>query len=294
MTVAVIEVPSALGLSADGVEGAPDAFREAGLHSRLPAQEVVRIDVPPRDDIRDSATGILNAQAIVLLALRLAEAVEAMLNDGALPLVLGGDCSLLLGPMLALRRRGRYGLAFIDGHADFQHPADEPTGEAASLDLALLTGRGPAVVADIEGRGPLVRDDDVAVVGYRAFGDNDRFLREHVRNTAITIADLDRVRRFGVERALEPVRRCFTQPGVEGFWVHFDVDALDDKLMPAVDHHHVGGLSWDEAEAIVSTLVSIGGLVGLDVTIFNPQLDHDGGLARQLTNLIARSLQARR
>ena len=61
------------------------------------------------------------------------------------------DCSIVLGPLLALRRRGRYGLAFLDGHADFQHPSDEPNGEVASLDLAVATGRGPDLLTNLEG-----------------------------------------------------------------------------------------------------------------------------------------------
>ena len=62
---------------------------------------------------------------------------------------------------------------FIDGHADFQHSSDEPNGEVASLDLALVTGRGPELLADLDGLRPLVRDEDVALVGYRVFGGND-------------------------------------------------------------------------------------------------------------------------
>jgi hypothetical protein len=67
--------------------------------------------------------------------------------------------------MLALRRRGRYGLLYIDGDADFYQPQANPLrGAASASDLAFATGRGPDIVADIEGRRPLVRDDDVAVL----------------------------------------------------------------------------------------------------------------------------------
>ena len=80
-----------------------------------------------------------------------------MLAAGEFPLVLGGDCSILLGAMLALKRRGRFGLLFIDGHADFYQPAANPNGEAASMDFAFATGYGPALLTDLEHRGPLVR-----------------------------------------------------------------------------------------------------------------------------------------
>ncbi len=180
MTPQVIEVPSPLGLRPSRREDAPDALRRTGLHQRLGSPDAVRIDVPPYDDVRDPETGILNPQGIAAVARDVASAVDATLDAGRFPVLLGGDCSIVLGPLLALRRRGRYGLAFLDGHADFQHPSDEPNGEVASLDLAVATGRGPDVLTDLEGLRPLVRDEDVALVGYRVLDDNDHFLGEHI------------------------------------------------------------------------------------------------------------------
>jgi arginase len=236
----------------------------------------VRIDVPPYGDVRDPETGILNPQGIAAVARDVASAVDASLDAGRFPVLLGGDCSIVLGPLLALRRRGRYGLAFLDGHADFQHPNDEPNGEVASLDLAVATGRGPDVLTDLEGLRPLVRDEDVALVGYRVLEDNDHFLGEHIRSTAITVVDLFEVQKTGTGRALEKVLATLTNPDLEGFWVHLDVDVLDDALMPAVDYRHPGGLTWQETAEILGGLLASDGARGLEVTIFNPRLDPDG------------------
>jgi arginase len=283
----IIEVPSPLGLRPDGVQGAPGALRKAGLHARLGSAGEARIDVPPYCDVRDRGTGVLNPQGIATVARDLAAAVDTALDGGRFPVVVGGDCSILLGPMLALRRRGHYGLVFIDGHADFQDPSDEPNGEVASLDLALVTGRGPELLADLDGLRPLVRDEDVALVGYRVFGDNDHVLDEHVRDTAITVIDCPEVREHGAATTVEKALAAVTRPGVEGFWVHLDVDVLNDDLMPAVDYRHPGGLTWEETAEILRGLLRAGGARGLEVTIFNPRLDSDGSLARQLSGLIA-------
>jgi arginase len=197
------------------------------------------------------------------------------------------DHSILLGPMLALRRRGHHGLVFIDGHADFQHPSDEPYGEVASLDLALVTGRGLEMLADLDGLGPLVRDEDVALIGYRVFGDNDQVLGEHVRDTSATVIDLPEVRERGTPGAVRKALTAASRPGAEGFWVHLEVDVLDDDLIPAVDYRHPGGISWEDATDILCGLLAAEGARGLDVTIFNPRLDPDGSLARRLSDLIA-------
>ena len=286
MNPLIIEVPSPLGLRPDGVQSAPGALRTAGLHARLGSPDEARVDVPPYCDVRDPETGVLNPQGVAAVARSLADAVDNALDSDRFPIVLGGDCSIVLGPMLALRRRGRYGLVFIDGHADFQHPDDEPNGEVASLDLALVTGRGPELLTDLDGLRPLVRDEDVALVGYRVFDDNDHFLGEHVRDTAITVVDGPQVRAGGAESALRKTLAAVTRPGAEGFWVHLDVDVLDDDLMPAVDYRHPGGLTWEETEDILRGLLHASGARGLEVTIFNPRLDPDASLARRLSDLI--------
>jgi arginase len=289
----IIEVPSPLGLRPTGLEHAPDALRSAGLHERLGCPDVVRIEVPSYSGVRDRATEILNPRGIATVARHTADAISAALGSSRFPVVLGGDCSILLGPLLALRRRGRYGLAFLDGHADFQHPREEPNGEVASLDLAVATGRGPGVLADIDGLRPLVRDDDVALIGYRVLDDNDHFLDEHIRSTAITVADLCDIRTHGAGHALERAVTTLTRPELEGFWVHLDVDVLDDALMPAVDYRHPGGLSWQDAEHILGGLLGSHNACGLEVTIFNPRLDPGGTIARRLSDLIEAVLPRR-
>src|SRR5215207_7903404 len=165
---AVIEAPSILGLRPTGVETLPDALLNAGLIDRLGARHAGRV-VPesPYNFERDPATLTLNANGIASYSRALADAVGEVLDRGEFPVVLGGDCSIVLGNLLALKRRGRYGLLFIDGHADFYNPEANPNGEAASMDLALATGRGPEVLTNLEGRGPLVRDEDVVAFGFR-------------------------------------------------------------------------------------------------------------------------------
>jgi arginase len=289
----IIEVPSPLGLRPTGLELAPEALRRAGLHERLGSPEVVHIAVPPYSAVRDAQTEILNPEGIAAVAREVAGAVDVALESGLFPVLLGGDCSIVLGPVLALRRRGRYGLAFLDGHADFQQPGDEPNGEVASLDLAVATGRGPDVLANLEGLRPLVLDEDVVLIGYRVTDDNDHFGAEHVRSTAMTVIDFTKIRESGAGSALETALATLTSSDLDGFWVHIDVDVLDDALMPAVDYRYPGGISWDEAAEILGGLLSSRGARGLEITIFNPRLDPGGTIAARLSDLIASAVRHR-
>src|SRR5215510_13131155 len=133
---AIVEAPSVLGLRPSGVERLPDVLLRAGLDAQLEARRAGRVEPPPYDDRRDPETLMLNPHGIADYTPRLAAAIGHVLDSGEFPLVLGGDCSIVLGSLLALRRRGRYGLLYVDGHADFYQPEANTNGEAASSDLA--------------------------------------------------------------------------------------------------------------------------------------------------------------
>jgi arginase len=130
---AIVEAPSILGLFPKGMEKLPDALLGAGLAERLGAQHAGRVEPPAYDPQRDPETLMLNPHKVANYAVALADKVGPIIDRGLFPVVLGGDCSILLGNLLALRRRGRYGLLFLDGHADFYQPEAEPSGEVASM-----------------------------------------------------------------------------------------------------------------------------------------------------------------
>lgn len=285
----IIEAPSYLGLK-PGVDQLPDALLDAGLARRLDAARHARLAVPPYSAARDPVTHMLNPTRIRDFAVMLADIVGPVVKRGAFPVVLGGDCSILLGPMLALRRTGqRYGLLFLDGHADFYQPETSATGEAADMDLALSTGRGPDVVADIEGLRPLVRDEDVAVLGPRD-AEQAREYGSPPLPPTIFVRDLEHVRRAGAAEAARAAIAHLSRPELDGFWIHLDVDVLDDAIMPAVDYRMPDGLSWQELETVLHAALRSGRAAGLNITIFNPGLDRDGRIARALVDSLGRAL----
>jgi arginase len=289
---AVIEAPSILGLRPTGVETLPEALVNAGLIDRLDGRYAGRVTPEtPYDFERDAATLTLNANGIVSFSRALADAVGTVLDHGDFPVVLGGDCSIMLGDLLALKRRGRYGLLFIDGHADFYNPEANPNGEAASMELAFATGRGPDLLTNIEGRGPLVNDEDVVAFGYRDAEEQAAHGSPPLPRGLLAF-DLPEIRRRGVEVAASGAVAHLTRdrgPG-DGFWVHVDADVLDDAIMPAVDYRLPGGLSWEELAAIMRMAFQSRRAVGLEVTIYNPKLDPGREGARGLANVIADAL----
>ena len=290
---AVLEAPSTLGLATEGVERLAGRLLDLGLAERIHARRAGRLAVPPKDPMPDPETGVLNATAIAAWSPKLADAVEAVLDAGEFPVVLGGDCSILVGSMLALRRRGRYGLLFIDGNADFFQPAAEPNGEGASMDLAFVTGYGPSLLTDIEGRKPLVRPEDAVAFAYRDHKDQEEYGSQPLP-AELKALDLPAVRAKGIEAAAGEAVDHLTRAELDGFFIHLDADCLDDAIMPAVDFRVPGGLSWDELGAALRIALASGKAVGLEITIYNPRLDEDGSAGRGLADVVAAALGAAR
>ncbi len=287
---AILEAPSNLGLKPTGVERLPDALLANGLAERTRARRAGRVEPDaPYSTWLDPETKTLNARGIAKYSLKLAEAVGELLDGDEFPIVLGGDCSILLGPALAMRRRGRYGLLFIDGHADFYQPEANPNGEAASMDLALVTGYGPPQLTNLDGRGPLVRAEDVVAFGFRDMSEQAAYGSQPLP-PELHAYDLGAVRERGIASAVQEAVARVARPELAGFWIHVDADCLDDAIMPAVDYRLPDGLSALELETVLRAALATGRAVGIEVTIYNPALDASGLAGRALTNILANVL----
>jgi arginase len=288
----IIDAPSILGLRPTGVEHLPEALKAAGLMSELRAEYGGLVSPLSYSSERDKLTLLLNPDSIRAFSLKLADAVAFVLHKKRFPLVLGGDCSILIGNLLALRRLGTYGLFFIDGHADFYQPQASPTGEVADMDLAIVSGRGPNVLTNINGLKPLVRDQDIIVFGYRDAEQAASYGSQDVHDTKMHVFDLPYVRKIGtIPAAASQAVEMLVNHELEGFWIHLDADVLDDSIMPAVDYRlGGGGLSFSELSELLKSLVTSDHAVGMDITIFNPKLDLDGSITRRFVSSLVQGL----
>jgi arginase len=287
---ALLEAPSTLGLRSTGVEQLPAVLLQHGLAERLPGRRAGRVapGIPGSAD-RDPQTKTLNAGAIASYTHDLADAVGPLLDGGEFPVVLGGDCSIVLGPALALRRRGRYGLLFIDGQADFFQPEADPYGEAASMDLAFVTGHGPTLLTAFEGRAPLIRTTDAVAFGFRDAEDQAAYGSQPLPKE-LRAFDLPTIQRMGLVAAAREALEHLCRAELDGFWIHVDADCLDDAVMPAVDFRLPGGLLPEQLETVLTRALDSGRAVGLEITIYNPALDPDGRAGQLLTDLLVNAL----
>lgn len=293
--IGLIAAPSNLGLrppepgAVPGTAKAPEALREAGLYHRLIANGATDCGVVLpgryRDDWVAGAGRLRNQDAIIDHAHRLAERLTAVLDEGIAPLVLGGDCGILIGAGLALRRRGRYALVHVDGHTDFRHPGNSDNcASLAGEDLAAAVGRHWPAIADIDGLGPYFRPEHTIQVGCRA--DDDALVE--TRGLLGAVITAPQVSEDGAELVSATLTELMMTERLDGYWLHLDVDVLDPSIMPAVDSPDPGGLS---AARLVELLMALApGAVGAEVTVFDPDLDPSGEHAALLATLLGDGL----
>jgi arginase len=281
--IAVLGAPSAIGISPyrhgapRRLDLAPGVLRERGLVERLGASD--RGDVPPPDryaDLERPAGRGRNEEDVAAYSRDLAGAVAELDASRHFVLLLGGDCSVMLGALLGLRPRGRIGVAYVDAHADFATLDESRSGSACSMNLALATGRAASPLSRLGGGEPLVRGEDVVHLGRR----DDGYGHEALAHFGID----DLGRDASAAGALARLR------AVDGYWVHFDVDVLDPTLMPAVDSPVPGGLDAARAAELLGPVVADPRALGLQVTIYDPGLDPDGRGASSLVGILADAL----
>jgi arginase len=295
--IALLDAPSNLGLrpptatSVPGCAKAPGALRDHDLLHLLHARDAGCL-TPPRYDPGDwrPGDGVAHAQSIAWYSRRLADRLTQIIDNGEFPVVLGGDCSILLGAALAAKRLSEreavpYGLVYVDGHSDFRHPGNASyVGAAAGEDLALATGRGQPDLTDMEGRRPYFRDEHVVLLGVRA---QDEY-RLDLRAAGVSYRAVPQLRAAGAGRTAQWAREQLAE--CAGYWLHLDVDVLDPAVMPAVDAPDDGGIAYAELELLVAGLVDTPECLGIEITVFDPDYDPDGEYARELVGALVTAL----
>jgi arginase len=290
--VTLIGAASSIGIKPedDGTERklfeAPATLRAAGLAAALRADDMGDVTPEPYRDFVRPAGRPRNEPEIERYSTAIADRVAQALAGGAFPVLVGGDCSIVLGALLGARRSGRgsLGLVYLDAHADFATPQESRTGSAASMCLALAVGRGDTPLARLGG-GALVEPERVALVGRR---DHGAGWYGHAALEASAILDLDDglLRGRPIEASVGDVLDRMVGSAADGFWVHVDADVLSPEIMPAVDSPEPGGPNLVEAIALLRPLVRHPLAVGLEVTIYDPSRDPTRSCARTLVELL--------
>jgi arginase len=268
-----------------GTELSPAALRDAGLLAAIGAADAGDLPVRLVGRDRDPGTGVLGWPSVLAATQALRSLAREQIAAGRLPFLVGGCCTLLPGALSGARDAlGAVGLAYLDGHLDLYDGQTSTTGEAADMPISVITGHGPAAwSADIGA--PLTGPGQLALLGQR-----DRDEAAQYGSVLPEDAGLDpeltpgRLRGQGMTAAGAAVRDQLI--GSAGrYWVHLDVDVLDELAFPATDYLMPDGLSRDELAGLMRPLLASPALAGLSLACYNPAKDAGGDGARYLVSL---------
>jgi arginase len=308
--VAVLGAPSSIGLrphdetgAPQEVDRAPATLRDLGLIERLDATDLRDVPPPPYEDFERPPGNARNEAGVARYSRSLADPIAASLDDDRFLVVIGGDCSIVLGCLLGAgraRRRmgsdaGSIGLVYVDGHADFASPEESMTGSVASMGLALAVGRGDTQLARLAGPVPLVRGEDVALIGRRDQGQwygHEALAVSGILDVpwAAIAPDGTAVRPTALAATASTVLDRVAASDVSGFWIHVDADVLNPDVMPAVGSPEPGGPDIDELAALLAPWVEHPKALGIALSLYDPSLDPDRSSAARLVELLAQSL----
>lgn len=266
-----------------GTEAAPAVLRKLGLPQALGARDEGDLAVRIRGEERDPATGLVASDDVLASTAAIRAAVATTLAAGERPFLVGGCCAELPGALAGARDAlgALPGLAHVDGHLDLYDGETSTTGEAADMPISVALGLGPAAWVEAAG-GPAAAPERIALVGFR---DRAASLADGMRQPE----DLPRppllhgaegLRERGVAAAAVELAARLAAAGP--FWLHLDVDVLDEAVFPATDYPQPGGLDWDELAALLAPLTASDSLIGASLACYNPDKDPDLSCGRRL------------
>ncbi|HEY7789291.1 MAG TPA: arginase [Vicinamibacterales bacterium] len=277
--VHIIGVPLDLGGGRRGVDMGPSALRIAGLRDALTALGYSVVDkgdlpapIPETQQPRDERKKYV--RDIAKVCQRLYQTSLAAFDEGAMPLVVGGDHSLAAGSVAAssefARRQNKpLGLIWVDAHGDMNTPATTTSGNVHGMPLAAILGHEPSELSKIGGTSPKILPEHTVLVGIRNLDDSEK---KEVLSAGVHVFTMKDVDRLGIAVVVERAINLASQ-GTAGIHVSFDVDVCDPLIAPGVGTPVKGGLDYREAHMVMEMIADSGLLLALDLVEVNPILD---------------------
>lgn len=291
--IAIIGAPLCDGEREKGVEKAPNAIRAAGLVTALNgfAKVTDHGDIDLRPPAPDKIFGNLrNAEYVVDFCRKVKEAVSEALRADEFPVLIGGDCSIFPGAVAGLSPTyDRMQALYLDGHADFNTEQTTVSGYFSGMALAAAVGKGYEPLTRIGRRFPIIREEDVCVVGLRR---SNLELKEskNLEDSRIRCITAESIKK-GAQNAIEMILDDVKKPT----YLHVDLDVIDPQDMPALAGMHAGvhsqgGLSYEETKSLLNLLKALP-MTGMEITLYDPTLDQEKTHARRIIQLIKTVLE---
>jgi arginase len=294
--LALIGAASGWGAGFRQTEDGPPALRDAGLDCRLAAAGFAAswtAMIEPERRWRDWPDA--STEEVFSLVARhnaaLADAVEAAMRGGRLPIAVGGDHSVAIGTWGGVARaidRQPLGLIWFDAHLDAHTEATTPSMNPHGMSAAVLLGHGRSEFLAVGGHA--VRPENLCYIGARSYEDGERALLERL---GVRVIGMNEVRARGlaavVDEAIAIASWCTT-----GFGATIDLDGFDPADAPGVGLREPDGLRRDEMLQALPLLRrkrhGQSRLLALEIVEYIPAFDEQKRTARLVGDSIMAAL----
>ena len=288
--VSLIGVPTDVGAGTLGARMGPDALRVAGLAQAiaqfgLDVKDCGNLD-GPANPWQPAVNGFRHLPEVVKWNQVLHDAMVAELQDGRLPIMLGGDHCLGIGSISAVAKHCRdtgkkLRVLWFDAHADFNTATLTPSGNIHGMPVACLCGHGPQGLIEIGGHIPAINAKDIRQIGIRSVDEGEKRM---VHDMGIDVFDMRFIDELGMRHAME-MALALVDANTH-LHVSLDVDFLDPTIAPGVGTTVRGGPTYREAQLCMEMIADTGRLASLDLVELNPALDVRNQTAELAVDLI--------
>lgn len=283
--VDLIGVQMDLGAGTRGVNMGPAAIRYAGVVKGI---EELGIECNDKGDLipkKDGATAddMRCYEQVVDVNEKLYHEVLKSHEEGAFPIVLGGDHSIAAGSIPATRKHYKnIGIIWVDAHGDWNSPETSPSGNMHGMPFSAVCGAGPDIMACFDGEKEFVSTKNCVQIAGR---DIDKYERIRMKEHGVTVFSIADIDRMGMPAVIEEAIKIASD-GTEGIHVSFDVDAITPESAPGTGTIVHSGLTLREAFYLVETLHESGKVIALDMVEVNPMLDNKNQTGEIASELI--------
>ncbi|MDR2629302.1 MAG: arginase [Spirochaetaceae bacterium] len=297
MKVRVIELPLDFGANRRGSDMGPSAIRLAGLKDALAGighgceESFPGIPVPAQEFVDEGDGSAKFLDPIAKACGELANRVEAAIDDGVFPLILGGDHSIAIGSLSGLgaaykKREQSWGVLWVDAHGDFNTPQTTPSGNIHGMSLAIACGYGRKELTGLHGDFRKLDPGNTVLLGTRSL---DRLEKDLMREAGILVFTMTDVDRLGIAETTKRIIGFFEER-VEALHVSVDMDAMDPMIAPGVGIPLTGGFSYREVLLLAEELGASKLLRSAEIVEVNPVLDVRNQTAAMAVEIIRRLL----
>lgn len=284
--LAIIGFDFDMGAGVRGTRLGPEAMRIAGLAKGLKDLGYKLEDLGDlglyngyNDDFSHDL--MKNYDRVLEATERLYQALNEI--EDALPIVLGGDHSLVLASMkAALENYENPGIIYFDAHADINTTSTSPSGNIHGMPLSMLMGLGDENFAELCGNDKRLKAENIVFIGV---SDLDEGEIEFLKDNNIRTYSIDKVHDMGIgavcrEAASYLNERC------DGVHVSFDVDVMDPAYAKGTGINLPGGLTYREARLAMREMENLNKLTSVDMVEVNPLTDKYNSTAKMADELL--------